>query len=360
MQELASGYGRAHISGELLSVVRDADQAKSYNGVGGVSYVTGYEGNKQHLMLEGGWEDQFILPGGVTATPYLGARLDASRYDGTSPPPTDANLLSLTPIAAMDFRWPLVAHNGFDTHLLEPIAQLVYRGSSTTAVGITNDDAQSFVFDTSNLFSYNKFSGIDRQDTGLRANIGGHYLGNFADGSWLDLIAGESFHLAGTNALGIADAAQVGTSTGLGSAASYIVASAQAGLPDGISGGAKLQVDPKGFKVTRAGLGVNYAPGNGWSAGADYIYIAPQPALGTKLPQHELAGRVGVPVYDYWTLSAGLTYNLDKMTWIKANTGLVYDDTYLKFGINAYVSNPGDPGFGLVFNLNGPDGKAAF
>ncbi|MDT9071217.1 LPS assembly protein LptD, partial [Escherichia coli] len=59
-------------------------------------------------------------------------------------------------------------------HLVEPIAQIVYRGSDVTRVGITNDDSQSFVFDTSNLFDYNRFSGIDRQETGLRANMGGH------------------------------------------------------------------------------------------------------------------------------------------------------------------------------------------
>ncbi len=366
IQELAPGYGRAHISGELLSTVRNADQTGTRNGV---DYVFGNQGYKQHLMLEAGWENQYVLPGGVTATPYLGARLDAASYDRTTPaipapyPTTpDSTLLSLTPIAAMDFRWPLVAHNGLDTHLLEPIAQLVYRGSSTTAVGITNDDAQSFVFDTSNLFSYNKFSGIDRQETGLRANIGGHYLGNFADGSWLDLIAGQSFFLAGTNALGITDASQVGTDTGLGSTASYFVASAQGGWSNGISGGAKLQLDTTSFKIARAGVGVNYVPGNGWTAGADYIYIAPQPALGTVLPQHEITGRVGVPVYDYWTLAAGLTYNLDKMDWYKASTGLTYDDGYLKFGVDGHVTNYTKPSFGVgvTFALKGPDRKSAF
>ena len=71
------------------------------------------------------------------------------------------------------------AINGYDSHLFEPIAQLVYRGSSTTVPGITNDNAQSFVFDDTNLFSYNRFSGTDRQETGLRANIGGRYHGQF-------------------------------------------------------------------------------------------------------------------------------------------------------------------------------------
>jgi LPS-assembly protein len=363
VQELAPGWGRVHLNGELASIVRGADQTALY---GGVPYVFGQEGNKQHLMLEGAWEDQYILPGGVTATPYLGVRLDATRYQRNlgaigAPYPTtfDNNLLSLTPIAAMDVRWPLMAKNGFDTHLLEPVAQLVYRGSSTTSVGITNDDAQSFVFDTSNLFTYNHFSGIDRQDTGLQANIGGHYLGNFADGSWIDFIAGQSFHLAGTNAFAISDAAQTGTSTGLGSTVSYTVASVRGGLSNGLTGAGKIQLDPTKFRVTRAGAGIAFAPGNGFSTGADYTFIAADPALGTTSDQHEITGRVVVPVADYWSVNGDITYNIATKNWIDANTGLTYDDGYLVLGGTANFT-PTSWGVGVKFNLKGPDGGPAF
>ena len=82
----------------------------------------------------------------------------------------------------------------------------------TSLVGITNDDAQSFVFDDTNLFSYNRFSGYDRQETGLRANIGARYQANFADGGYLELVGGQSFQLAGANAFAAADPA--GTSRG--------------------------------------------------------------------------------------------------------------------------------------------------
>ena len=366
VQDLGPGMGRVHFNGELLSVLRGADQTSTYNGV---PYVTGYEGNKQHLMLEAAWENQYIVPGGVAITPYLGGRLDATHYDRTigaipahvPPYPTqfDASLLSVTPIAAMDFRWPLLAKNGADSHLLEPIAQLVYRGSSTTNVGITNDDSQSFVFDTSNLFTYNHFSGIDRQDTGLRANLGGHYLANFADGSWLDLVAGESFHLLGTNGLGVTDPAQVGTSTGLGSTASYVVASARGGFSSGLSGGAKVQLDPSKFRVTRAGVGVDYSPGNRFSVGGDYIYIAADPALGTVSDQHEIVGRTTIPIDDYWAVNGDLTFDLAARNWTNGDAGITYDDGYLVLGGTANFK-PGSWGVGVKFGLKGPDHKSAF
>ena len=356
VQDLAPGYGRVNISGELLGIHRGGDQTGLTSGV---PYVYGYEGNKQHLEVEGAWENQWILPAGVTATPYFGGRLDAAYYDGGSSlagSPPSTSLLSLTPIAAMDFRWPLAASNGLDTQLLEPIAQLVYRGSSTTAVGITNDDAQSFVFDTSNLFSYNRFSGIDRQETGLRANIGGHYLANFANGSWLELVAGQSFHLAGANALGVNDAAQVGASTGLGSTASYIVASATGGLDNGFSGGGKIQVDPAGPRVTHAGLGVAYS--GGWLSGSvSYNYTAANAGLGTGT-DHEIATNLSIPLTEYWSVQAGYGHNLLTNSWATVTGGATYDDGYFTVTGSANAT-PSSYGFTLHAGLKGPDGQFA-
>jgi LPS-assembly protein len=362
VQDLAPGAGRVNISGELLSVTRGNDQTGT---TGSVPYVYGYQGDKQHLELEAAWENQWILPGGITASPYLGGRLDAARYDRTTtaavpagyPAQADADLLSATPIAAMDFRWPLVASNGPDTHLLEPIAQLVYRGSSTTDVGITNEDAQSFVFDTSNLFSYNRFSGIDRQETGLRANVGAHYLGSFADGSWLDLVAGESFHLLGPNGLADPDAVQAGTSTGLGSTASYIVASANGGLSNGISGGAKLQYDPNGLQVTHFGAGLGYT-GRWVSGSVSYNYTAANAALGTAV-DHEAAINLHLPLTDYWSVDAGYSHNIATNSWAEVTGGVGYDDGYFSIKANAYVQ-PTTYGFGLHAGLKGPDGGVAF
>jgi LPS-assembly protein len=355
--DLPPGLGRIRLSGELLGVRRGLDQLGSTNGV---NYAYGYEGVKVHGMLEGAWENQVILPGGLAATPYLGLRLDGATYNRTLPaPPADAMLLTATPIAALDLRYPLIANNGADTHLIEPIAQIVYRGTGTTKVGITNDDSHSFVLDTSNIFSYNRFSGIDRQETGLRANVGGHYLGTFADGSWLDLVAGQSFHLAGVNAYGVSDGVQVGTNTGLGGTNSFIVASARGGSSWGLSGGGKVQVDPSTWGVTRAGVTVDFAPPGDWyTLGADYIYLAANPALGIDDDEHEIKGRGSVRFGDYYWLYGSLTWNIDDNKWMRATSTLVYNDGFLSVGGGVYAT-PTSWGLELTtFNLKDPLGLA--
>src|SRR5690606_33762773 len=163
-----------------------------------------------------------------------------------------------------------------------------------------------------------------------------------------------SFHLAGVNAMGVTDHVQVGTATGLAGTSSFLVASARGGFSNGLSGGAKVQVDPSAWRVTRAGVGFNYAPPSWFSFGADYVYIAAQPTLGTTQDQHEIAGRAKVTVLDYWSVNGGLTWNLDTNSWAKANSGLNYDDGYLELGGNVNVS-PTSWGVGFNFKLKGPD-----
>lgn len=360
VQKLQDGYGQLEFTARLANVSRNADHVSTVNGV---KYAYGFKESKQHLMLQGGWQNQMIAPGGLLVTPYLGARADASAYDGASTdvsaPAGAMSLLAATPIAALDVRFPMMAQDDYGgSHIFEPIGQLVYRGSNTTAVGITNDDAQSFVFDDTNLFSYNRFTGTDRQETGLRANVGARYQANFANGGYVDAIVGQSFHLAGTNALGVPDAAQTGTMSGLHNNASYIVAGARAGF-EGLDVGAKLQVDPVAPRITRAGAGAAVTLDT-LTFGGDYLYIAANPALGVPKDQHEVYGYMGIPIDDYWRLTAGAGWDLNANSFLIASAGVSYDDGYFMAGVEASRtgpthSSPNDTRVTGSFRLKTPD-----
>lgn len=337
VEDLAPGMGRVEITGRLLGVRRESDSTGTYSGV---PYAFGYAGNKQHASVQAGWQTQMVGAGGFVATPYLGGRTDFAYYDGSSAiGPGATSLWSFTPIAAMDVRFPVAANDGSTVHLIEPIGQLVYRGSNTTSVGITNDDAQSFVFDDTNLFSYNRFSGSDRQETGLRANIGGRYQANFRDGSYLEVIAGQSFQLAGSNAFSTMDQTRTGVGAGLEDAASYAVLGAYAGIGEGLSAGGKLQVDTTNPRVTRASLSAAYTLDR-YSAIVDYTYLPPNSAAGTLKDQHQIGGGVTVPVAEYWSVKGSAYWDLVANSWLQVAGGLTYDDGYLEVGANATRNGP--------------------
>lgn len=354
-------WGQFRTAARIMGIQRGLDSQATY---GVVPYVFGYQENKVHASLEASWQKQWVSPIGVVATPYLGLRGDYASYDGASPlSPGAVSLLEATPIAAMDIRFPFVATNGLDSHILEPIAQLVYRGSSTTLPGIKNDNAQSFVFDDTNLFSYDRFTGSDRQETGLRANLGGRYMANFADGSWLELIGGQSYHLAGLNGLGVIDHAQTGNSTGLGTTASYIVLGAQGSPFHGLKFGAKTQLDPNSFRVTRAGLGASLEMEK-YTLGVDYFYLPANTANGTLIDQHEATVRAEVPLpVDYWFADGSLSWDIGQQQFLAATAGITYDDGYFVAGAfgsmtGATHTSPNNLTFGVKvrFKTAGSDG----
>lgn len=337
IEDLGPGNGRIEVSARLLGVRREIDATSTVNGV---PYIWGYAGNKQHLSLQAGWQTQWIGGGGFVATPYLGGRADVAYYDGASPLlPSATTLWSATPIAAMDVRFPLAAGDGSTTHLVEPIAQLAYRGSDTTTVGITNDDAQSFVFDDTNLFSYNRFSGSDRQETGLRATVGGRYQANFADGGYVELIAGQSFHLAGANAFATPGQANTAVGAGMSATASYAVLGAYGSFTPGVKFGGKLQVDSAKMQVARAGLGASYTQG-GFNASLGYTYLAANTGQGMLSPQHEIGAEVTVPVAEYWSIRGNTYWDIAANSWLQVGGGVVYDDGYVVIGANATRTGP--------------------
>ncbi len=353
--------GQVRANGSLLGVYREEDAIETY---GPVTYALGYEGQKTHASGEVSWQKQVVVPGGVLVTPYAGLRADIAGYDRgdelTPGEPDDQFLFEATPIAAIDMRWPLMASNGADTHLFEPVAQLVYRGSGTSLVGITNDNAHSFVLDDSNIFSYDRFTGTDRQETGLRANVGARYLANFPAGQWLEIIAGQSFHLAGTNAYDEPDPTNTGLASGMEEDASYVVLGARGSPYEGLTMGAKLQFDPDGPRIARAGVGGDYAVGD-YSVGGDYIYLPAEPAAGVLADQHEVTMRAGAPLpLDYWFAKGSLSWDLAAGQWLEARGELVYDDGYFLAGGFAQANGPThDDGdsvqFGLRFALKAPN-----
>src|SRR5204862_406003 len=74
--------------------------------------------------------------------------------------------------------------------VFEPIVQAILAPFGGNPNTIPNEDSASFEFDETNLFSYNKFPGDDRVETGPRMNAGVRYAAYFEDGV-AEAIVGE-------------------------------------------------------------------------------------------------------------------------------------------------------------------------
>ena len=116
------------------------------------------------------WQRVEILPGGVVGS--VQTRIDADLYRIRDDSRFDSSQARVTPIAAVELRWPLIAQNAGVTHVLEPVAQFVWSPHSSDDDAVPNEDSMLVEFDEGNLFSIDRLPGRDVVEGGLRANIG--------------------------------------------------------------------------------------------------------------------------------------------------------------------------------------------
>ena len=119
------------------------------------------------------------------------------------------------PVAGLEYHYPLIDVEPWGTQTIEPIAQLILRPNETDIGKFPNEDAQSLVFDDTNLFSVDKFSGWDRVEGGGRLNAGLQYTAQFNQAGSVNALFGQSYQLYGLNSYTVGDITNTGLDSGL-------------------------------------------------------------------------------------------------------------------------------------------------
>ena len=110
------------------------------------------------------------------------------------------------PYGVVNVQWPFARDGGaWGTQLIEPIAQLVVspQAGDSQLRRYPNEDSLDFEFTDANLFSVNRFTGTDRLDGGVRADVAMHgawYLG----GVTFDGLVGQSYRTTQDNLFPVA------------------------------------------------------------------------------------------------------------------------------------------------------------
>jgi LPS-assembly protein len=237
----------------------------------------------------------------------------------------------------LEIRYPLVAHDGFATHLFEPIAQVIARPNETQIGKFPNEDAQSFVFDTTNLFERNKFSGYDRVEGGTRANIGFRYSASYNNGASLNVVAGQSYQLHGKNSFATPDLVNAGLDSGLETARSDYVTSANVDTGHGLTFGVGGRFDEKNLELRRGNVTAGYASPTYTMAGS-YVFIDAQPNYSASDDRQEVNGSASVKFAENWQAFGSFATDLEYGTMYSLGIGIAYDDSCFSFSV-AYYEN---------------------
>ncbi len=338
--------GEVSLNVNVQNIHRSIEQIANFSDVDGIVATPGRAPDERFHGISGKWRrgsaeaewKRTEIYGGAAVTASLSARGDGIWLD-TDDLATEYNPLTSNdsiwrgmPAAMLEIRYPLIARDGFAGHLFEPMVQIIARPDETHIGQFPNEDAQSFVFDTTNLFERDKFSGFDRVEGGVRANAGFRYSASFLNGANLAIVAGQSYQLAGLNSFAASDLVNAGNESGLETAVSDYVASADVDNGHGFSIGVAGRFDEKNASLRRGEVNSRYFSDELTVSGA-YAYIAPQPIYGVADDRHEVSGTASVKISENWSTFGGFAFDIEESTLYSRTIGLAYDDSCVSFSV---------------------------
>jgi LPS-assembly protein len=315
------------------------------------------------------WRRNFIDPLGQVWTPFVSAQLDVTSYSlnttSTSGDPYRLNgnavfgndkqtnflassdtIARVMPSVGLEYRYPMVANSSWGTHLFEPIAQIIASPNEQKIGKLPNEDSQSLVFSDSNLFSLNRFSGYDRTEGGIRANVGAQFTTTFSDGGYLNALVGQSYHLSGRNSFAAdavrgTDLVNTGLNSGLDKSRSDYVARFAFSPNKQTSLIARGRFDSESLKLQRLELSASATYGN-LTTNILYARQEAQPDLGFVRRREGLAFSNTLKLQNNWYTTGSILLDLDRYTYDRdysdylrstgnpSNVSLKYKDTPLR------------------------------
>lgn len=306
--------------------------------------LRGVPGTYSRLSADVHWRTRYIDSFGQVFTPFMSVRGDAAQLNVDSDPGVsnfiatgDTTIGRTMPTVGVDYRYPFISVHSWGTQTIEPIAQVIARPSEQQIGRLPNEDAQSLVFDDSNLFKVDKFSGWDRVEGGGRTNVGMQYTAQFNGGGSVNMLFGQSYHLFGTNSFAVGDTTNTGLGSGLDKPASdYVARFAYA--PNRIfSAITRYRFDEQDFTLQRFEV-EGRTTFDRWAVSLMYGNYAAQPQLGFLERREGLLAQGSIKLDANWVFTGGARYDIAHNNLSQTQVGLGYVDDCLLFGLT-YVTD---------------------
>ncbi|GAB1715962.1 MAG: Organic solvent tolerance protein [Nitrobacter sp.] len=306
--------------------------------------LRGVPGTYTRLTAEAQWRKSFTDSFGEIWTPFASLRADAINADISNQPgvsdfiqPGNTSTVRLMPTVGLEYRYPFINVQPWGTTTIEPIAQVIIRPNETYAGKLPNEDAQSLVFDTSNLFSVDKFSGYDRVEGGGRANVGVKATTQFDRGGSINFLFGQSYQLFGLNSFAVADLTNTGVDSGLQRTQSDYVTSINYSPDNIFTFSTRARLDEATLSVQRFEA-EGRASFNRWSASVLYGDYAAQPDLGYLTRRRGILGSGSIKVASNWVVQGAARWDLEANQINQYTIGAGYVDDCFVLGLN-YVTS---------------------
>lgn len=258
----------------------------------------------RHVSVKTGWNLPHTTRSGHVLALKTNVRSDIYSLDqkGPAAPNLDSEFENrIVPELEFDWSFPLVKNVEDARIFLEPVANFIASPYGGNPVAIPNEDSQVLELSDINLFSDNRFTGVDRIETGTRVNYGlrGGVHGN--NGQHTDFLFGQSYRAK--------EDTNLSAFSGLDDNASDYVGRIMFSTAEIFDLGYRFRLDKKDLAPRRNEFlaGVNVRPVR---VDIDYISLDAGSSTLSNIGREELFGQVSWDINETWAVSTNARRDL--------------------------------------------------
>lgn len=289
----------------------------------GLFRVEGRESRRLSLAL--GWTLPYTAPAGDIYTfsallrgdAYWFQDVDPASNDPTPAGPTEDGFRArVLPQASFEWRYPLVREHASSREVLEPIAGVVVSPSGQNSGKFPNEDSQDPEFDDTNLFSMNRFGGLDRIDSGQRVNYGVKWglYGN--ESGYASAFLGQTYQFNDDN--------EFMAPSGLEDNLSDVVGRVEISPAEYLDLLYRVRFDTGEGKIDRNEVNL-HAGVPEFNADVSYFFLRGDAGFEFG-DREEVAARLGSQFTDYWSAFTAGRYDLVEDRLLAYGAGVAYED----------------------------------
>jgi LPS-assembly protein len=281
------------------------------------------------------WKSRYVSDGGILLTPFANLRSDFYTTNNLADPTvlggerSQDTTTRILPSAGFDARYPLISNYAYGQGIVSPVFQFIAADNAKNDDAISNEDAITLNFDSSSLFLEDRFTGYDKYESGVRANLGVTYsfLGN--NGGFLKASLGESFHIAGENSFV--------TGSGLDGSKSDLVGALTFQPWDELSLSYQVRAEEDLSAINRQEAFASLTF-DSFSINAGYLSIAAEPAYGRLVNEQWAEADARVALSQGWYLFGGTRYDIENTYFARQTLGLEFDCDCMNFKMSYSAS----------------------
>jgi len=286
--------------------------------------------SSRRLSATASWDRRETSAAGVVYRLFGNLRGDFYSVEGVQDPSMPGVTFESTTIArglptiGTEVSYPLVRAGGGYRQVIEPIVQLIYSPDVGNTVEIPNEDSLSFEFDDTNLFSEDRFVGLDRWETGARANVGVRYAIFTPGGGHASALLGQSFRAKDNGSLAPA--------TGLSDQSSDYVGRVSIAPSDDFLLTYRFRVDDERFKIRRNEVSLT-GHTERISGQFGYSYYAADQSV-TFTSREDVFLGATLKLDEYWRLFGRTRHDIANDRAVANRVGVGYEDECFDFSVS--------------------------